>query len=156
MRILNIYLKRDSNNNPIYSRSQETVIQPDQHNETTTITMVRCSHCGTTLEHDSIQQVRCGVPGCNVSMCPTPGCRAVCSSCSKAVCSAHRKGFGPQKVTLCAVCLDQTRRYEKALLKTDLLKLQSDKDFLPGTIGMIQRLLRQQKIKKIEKELEEL
>ena len=156
MRILNVYKKRDSNDNQIFERVQETVIRPDQHNETVTVTMNRCGNCRTPLENDSTQQVVCGIPGCNVSMCPAPGCRAICSSCGRACCNLHRKGFGPQKVTLCAACLDQTRRYEKAMLKMELLKLQSDRDFLPGAVGMIQRLRRQQKIRNMERDLEEL
>lgn len=150
MRFIQKYLKRDSTGQPIFEREETVEVQGDQTEKSTSLTLQRCANCRTHLEHEDVQ-IQCAF--CTTAMCKS--CLKTCSSCGKPCCSAHRTSFAPTKVTVCPQCRPQMKKYEQILLEFDIVKERGSMK-LPGTLGVIQGLIKERELRKLQKKLKEL
>ena len=154
MKFIQKYLKRDSQGRPIFEREESVEVQGDETSKETSLTLQRCSNCRTHLEHEDVQ-IQCAF--CdrenNRAMCKQ--CLCACSSCGKPCCSVHRTSFAPTKVTVCPQCRPQMKRYEQLLLEFDIVKERGSTK-LPGTLGVIQGLIRERALRNLQRKLKEL
>jgi hypothetical protein len=149
MRVTRRYTKKDAHGNAIFEKVEQTTANEDGTDNSVSLTLQRCRNCRTHLEHEDVQ-VQCAC--CGTAMCKS--CLKLCESCNRPVCSTHRTGFGPSKMTLCGRCLPSVREYERLQVEFEIVKEQDTS--LPGTLGVIQKWFKDRQLKKLQKKLEDI
>lgn len=151
MRVVKRVLKIDSSRRPIrgyvkqiITDSEENIITDVQHK------LELCQNCGKPILNEGDIQGSCAF--CGVELCSV--CAIRCSGCGALLCARHSISLPPENSPLCPRCSLLKISYDQAMLELRLLE-QREIDF-PGTLGLIAKLHRNGKLRKIERKLRRL